>query len=250
MPALPLDEAGKYVAGAYVVFVLLILVYVAIIGAKIARIERRLTAAGHGRGRRRDDRGRPVSSSCWPSACHHKTAPLALREQLALPDGRAARGAGRADRARRGARGGGALHLQPHRALPGDRATRWRPRTPRWRSCRARPALRPTELLGSLYSLRGREAVEHLFAVTGGPGLDDRRRGRDPGPGQARLRAGAGGGRDRPDLQPAVPRRAGRRQARAHRDRASARAHVSVSSVAVELAAGLLGDAEPAAACW
>ena len=43
MPALPLDEAGKYVAGAYVVFVLLIVVYVAIIGAKIARIERELT---------------------------------------------------------------------------------------------------------------------------------------------------------------------------------------------------------------
>ena len=44
MPALPLDEAGKYVAGAYVVFVALILVYVAIIGAKIARIERDITA--------------------------------------------------------------------------------------------------------------------------------------------------------------------------------------------------------------
>ena len=43
MPALPLDEAGKYVAGAYVVFVALILVYVAIIGAKIARIEREIT---------------------------------------------------------------------------------------------------------------------------------------------------------------------------------------------------------------
>jgi hypothetical protein len=44
MPALPLDEAGKYVAGAYVVFLALILVYVAIIGAKIARIERDITA--------------------------------------------------------------------------------------------------------------------------------------------------------------------------------------------------------------
>ena len=42
MPALPLDEAGKYVAGAYVVFVALILIYVAIIGAKIARIERQI----------------------------------------------------------------------------------------------------------------------------------------------------------------------------------------------------------------
>ena len=40
MPALPLDEAGKYVAGAYLVFVTLIVIYVAIIGAKIARIER------------------------------------------------------------------------------------------------------------------------------------------------------------------------------------------------------------------
>ena len=42
MPALPLDEAGKYVAGAYVVFLGLILVYVAIMAAKIARIEREL----------------------------------------------------------------------------------------------------------------------------------------------------------------------------------------------------------------
>lgn len=42
MPALPLDEAGKYVAGAYVVFVALIVIYVAIIGAKVARIEEEL----------------------------------------------------------------------------------------------------------------------------------------------------------------------------------------------------------------
>lgn len=44
MPALPLDEAGKYVAGAYVVFLALILVYVAIIAGKIARIERQISA--------------------------------------------------------------------------------------------------------------------------------------------------------------------------------------------------------------
>ena len=43
MPALPLDEAGKYVAGAYVVFLTLIVVYVAIIAAKIARIDHELT---------------------------------------------------------------------------------------------------------------------------------------------------------------------------------------------------------------
>jgi CcmD family protein len=44
MPALPLDEAGKYVAGAYGVFVTLIVVYVAVLGSKIARIERELAA--------------------------------------------------------------------------------------------------------------------------------------------------------------------------------------------------------------
>jgi hypothetical protein len=42
MPALPLDEAGKYVAGAYVVFVALILVYVSIMASRLARITRDL----------------------------------------------------------------------------------------------------------------------------------------------------------------------------------------------------------------
>jgi hypothetical protein len=42
VPALPLHEAGKYDAGAYVGCVALILVYLAIIGAKIARIDREL----------------------------------------------------------------------------------------------------------------------------------------------------------------------------------------------------------------
>jgi hypothetical protein len=42
-PALPLHEAGKYVAGAYVVFLALILIYVAIMAAKLARIDRELT---------------------------------------------------------------------------------------------------------------------------------------------------------------------------------------------------------------
>lgn len=41
-PALPLDEAGKYVAGAYVVFLALVVVYVAIMAAKLQRIESEL----------------------------------------------------------------------------------------------------------------------------------------------------------------------------------------------------------------
>jgi len=43
VPALPLDEDGKYVAGAYVVFLALVLVYVAITAAKIARLERQIS---------------------------------------------------------------------------------------------------------------------------------------------------------------------------------------------------------------
>ena len=42
MPALPLDEAGKYVAGAYIVFMLLLVVYVAIMAIKLQRIEKEL----------------------------------------------------------------------------------------------------------------------------------------------------------------------------------------------------------------
>ncbi len=41
-PALPLHTAGKYVAGAYIVFVLLLLVYVAIMAIRLGRTEREL----------------------------------------------------------------------------------------------------------------------------------------------------------------------------------------------------------------
>jgi hypothetical protein len=41
-PALPLDEAGKYVAGAYIVFVVLLVVYLAIMATRVQRIEKEL----------------------------------------------------------------------------------------------------------------------------------------------------------------------------------------------------------------
>lgn len=41
-PALPLHEAGKYVAGAFVVFVGVIVIYVAIMGVKLQRMSREL----------------------------------------------------------------------------------------------------------------------------------------------------------------------------------------------------------------
>jgi len=40
MPALPLDDAGPYVAAAYLVFLALILIYVAIMATKLGRVEK------------------------------------------------------------------------------------------------------------------------------------------------------------------------------------------------------------------
>lgn len=42
VPALPLHEAGKYVAGAYAVLFVLVLVYVTIMAVRLSRIERDL----------------------------------------------------------------------------------------------------------------------------------------------------------------------------------------------------------------
>jgi hypothetical protein len=42
-PDIPNDVGGKYVAGAYIVFVLLLLIYVAIMAMKLGRIEHDLT---------------------------------------------------------------------------------------------------------------------------------------------------------------------------------------------------------------
>lgn len=56
-PALPLDEAGKYVAGAYIVFVVLLVVYVGIMAVKLQRIERELRElAGFAEQRRAEGR--------------------------------------------------------------------------------------------------------------------------------------------------------------------------------------------------
>jgi hypothetical protein len=42
LPALPLHEAGKYVAGAYIVLFVLVLIYFAIMAIRLSRIEREL----------------------------------------------------------------------------------------------------------------------------------------------------------------------------------------------------------------
>jgi hypothetical protein len=41
-PALPLHSAGKYVAGAYIVFLALVLIYVSIMARRLSRTQREL----------------------------------------------------------------------------------------------------------------------------------------------------------------------------------------------------------------
>ena len=77
----------------------------------------------------------------------------------------------------------------------------------------------PTELVDHLYSLRAADRGRAPAAGDGRARLDDHRRGRDPGPDQARLRARPGRGRHRADPQPPLPRGARRGQAGAHGDR-------------------------------
>ena len=40
MPALPLDEAGKYVAAAYCVLIALLVIYVAIMAVRLSRVSK------------------------------------------------------------------------------------------------------------------------------------------------------------------------------------------------------------------
>jgi hypothetical protein len=42
LPALPLHEAGKYVAAAYIVLFVVVLIYVAIMAIRLSRLERQL----------------------------------------------------------------------------------------------------------------------------------------------------------------------------------------------------------------
>ena len=65
-PALPLHTAGKYVAGAYIVFLALVLVYVTITATRLSRNERELAElrrdieAQRARSEERDREAEPV----------------------------------------------------------------------------------------------------------------------------------------------------------------------------------------------
>ena len=125
MPALPLDDAGPYVAAAYLVFLALILVYVAIMATKLGRIEREIGELSElverrepgSCGRGALPRRRARVSELLLLGTSHKTAPLAVRERVALPEGRAEAFLRELADASGDPRGGRALDLQPDRAV-------------------------------------------------------------------------------------------------------------------------------------
>ena len=55
-PALPLDDADPYVAAAYLVFLALVLIYVAIMAVKLARITRDIAELAELAARRDEER--------------------------------------------------------------------------------------------------------------------------------------------------------------------------------------------------
>src|SRR3954462_4344309 len=103
--------------------------------------------------------------------------------------------------------------------------------------------IRPTELVSAIYSLRDDEAVRHLFEVAAG--LDSMIVGEAEVQGQVKrayelaLVEGVTGPLSNRLFRDALA--AGKR---VRTETAISRAHVSVSSVAVELARGVLGELE------
>ena len=170
----------------------------------------------------------------------HKTASLALRERLSLPEGRAASLLGELVRS-----------PEVHEAVAISTCNRTElylvaadpvDAESLALSALARQAgIRPTELLGNLYSLRGNDAVHHLFNVAAG--LDSMILGENEIQGQVRrayelaLVEGSTGPITNRLFRDALS--AGKR---ARTETGIGRSRVSVSSMAVELAEQVLGD--------
>jgi glutamyl-tRNA reductase len=170
----------------------------------------------------------------------HKTASLALRERMSLPEGRAASLLGELVRA-----------VEVHEAVAISTCNRTElylvandpvDAESLALSALARQAgIRPTELLGNLYSLRGTDAVRHLFKVAAG--LDSMIIGESEIQGQVRrayelaLVEGTTGPITNRLFRDALG--AGKR---ARTETGIGRSRVSVSSVAVELAQQVLGE--------
>ena len=263
IPLLAIESSDRYVGGAYLVFLLLLLIYVAIMAAKLSRIQRELgsladlaerrTRAGpittSGRsasasrtstpsGRR--PRGRRRMSGLLVLGVSHQTAPLALREQLALTEGRAA-GVLSALVSEEPISEAAALSTCNRTELYLVATDSVEAETAGLGVLAREAGIRPTELLGPLYSLRGTEAARHLYRVTAG--LDSMILGEAEIQGQVKrayelaLVEGATG----PILN-RMFRGALAAGKRARTETAVGEKGVSIPSVAVELAQRNLGD--------
>ncbi|HEX8743215.1 MAG TPA: glutamyl-tRNA reductase [Thermoleophilaceae bacterium] len=181
-----------------------------------------------------------MSAALLAIGASHKTAQLALRERLALPEGRAAHVL---------------REIVSHDVIREAVAISTCNRTELYMvvgdpveaesaalGCISRQVgMRPTELIGSIYSLRDDEAVRHLFEVAAG--LDSMIVGEAEVLGQVKrayelaLVEGATGPIANRLFRDAIA--AGKR---VRTETALGRAHDSVSSVAVDLARSVLGD--------
>jgi len=170
----------------------------------------------------------------------HKTAPIELREKLALPAGRASRVL--ADLTAHDAVHEAAALSTCNRtelylvtADPGEAEAQVLGMLSR------QAGLRPSELLGAVYSLHADEAVEHLFSVTSG--LDSMIVGETEIQGQVKrayelaLVEGVTG-----PVSNRLFRDALATGKRVRSETGIARSNVSVATVAVQLAADFLGD--------
>ena len=172
----------------------------------------------------------------------HKTAPVALRERLALPEGRAARILGELT-ARPEIHEAVAISTCNRTELYLVAADPVEAENLALSELSRQAGIRPTELLGRLYSLHGADAVRHLFSVAAG--LDSMIVGEAEVQGQVKrayelaLVEGATGPISNRLFRDALG--AGKR---VRTETALGRSRVSVSSVAVDLARDVLGDLE------
>ena len=181
-----------------------------------------------------------MSAAILVIGASHKTAPLALRERLALPEGRAAHVLSEI-----------VTHPEIREAVAISTCNRTEiymvvgdpvEAESAALGCVSRQVnMRPTELVGSLYSHRDAEAVRHLFEVAAG--LDSMIVGEAEVLGQVKrayelaLVEGATGPISNRLFRDAIA--AGKR---VRTETSLGRAHDSVSSVAVDLARSTLGD--------
>jgi hypothetical protein len=77
IPLIALESSDRYVAGAYLVFLLLLLIYVAIMAAKLSRIQRELGSLAE-----LADRSRPRASGHDVGEIHEREQEIgSVREQ-------------------------------------------------------------------------------------------------------------------------------------------------------------------------